>query len=88
MAKKEKKSENCKCLKAITDLVRKKLDAPDGEIDYAMIMNPGEMVIVPRMRFQYHKLKNGVPMKKKEDYSIIPTYCPFCGKKFHGITGT
>lgn len=82
MAKSEKK--DCDCVTKVQALVREKLNAPEGDLECAMTIFP-EMRTFPRMRFLYHKLKNGVPMKKQEEHTIFPSYCPFCGKKYREI---
>ena len=74
---------NCDCYSEFDRLCQVKTGDAKGFIDW--ICRPFEegSPTYPRLRFLYHKVrKDGTREKKESEESIIPSFCPFCGKSY------
>lgn len=72
----------CKCLETVIQRVKEQTGDDEATVDWTMVF--GEpMRYYPRMTYTYRKKsKVGVFQQKVHEGTLIPTYCPWCGKKY------
>ncbi|MBA7524280.1 hypothetical protein ES705_16417 [subsurface metagenome] len=68
----------CDCLEKVEAECRKHTGDWKGVIDWIARPLLITFPAFPRMRFIYHK--KGI--KREYEKSVIPTFCPFCGKEY------
>lgn len=69
----------CDCVEKIKKDVAEERDVAEVEIDGVYLLFKG--IFVPKMSLSYKKKnKNGELFKNKTYKTLMPSYCPFCGK--------
>lgn len=69
----------CDCIKQLQQELRKEFN-DSVEVDKQL---PGYGVVMVNLRALYHKQnKNGSYRKGLSTISLVPRYCPFCGKPY------
>jgi len=65
-------------------MLREQLGDPNGSIDTGFIRSGSALLEVPSgMVFRFHtKKKDGTFSKNQTTASLVPTFCPFCGKPY------
>jgi hypothetical protein len=72
----------CNCLDKVIKGVKEQTGDEDATVDWTVVFsNP--VRYLPRIEYTYRKKnKNGLFQKRIEKGTMIPTYCPWCGKKY------
>lgn len=76
----------CDCLNKVEHAMKNNLP---NKLDISMnVLFDMKGNTYPEISYQYHRKKrDGKPEKKVSTGNIIPTYCPFCGKKYPAVGG-
>lgn len=77
----------CGCLDKVEEEVKKQTKDENACVDFALVFGT-EARMYPRISYSYQKRnKVGVMAKKKYEGTLLPTYCPWCGKKYDEANG-
>jgi len=74
----------CNCLKELDAKVKEHTKDEDACVDWVVSgLFGNDVLYLPKINYTFRKFNSrGEPTKKTFDGTIVPTFCPFCGKKY------
>jgi hypothetical protein len=75
----------CDCVTKVQDLIREQYQDPEASIDIGFTFGGKSLDVKPSgLGFQYRsKKKNGDYDSRKKHGTLVPSFCPFCGKSYN-----
>lgn len=77
-----KKIKSCDCLDKFDKAIKKEFPDPQACVEWVSDLSGNSW---PRLVATYRKPTKGGFTKKVFEKTIVPTYCPFCGKKYNNL---
>jgi len=74
----------CDCISEVNKVLAERYGDPDAAVSVGFSFKDSQLAVKPcGMEARYHaRKKDGTLMTKVTKVSIVPVYCPFCGKKY------
>ena len=74
----------CNCISEVDKTLADKYDDPDASVCVGFTFKNGSLDTRPSgLEARYHaRKKDGTYSYRESKVSIVPVYCPFCGRKY------